>query len=75
MRADDMSMGDVQPGGVLQWLIAWIVYQMAWMWTCYWWVWRVHIAARNGIPRSALEDPPLDCMRVLQRPREHERDR
>ena len=73
MRADNMSMDDVQQGGVLQWLIAWLVYQLAWFWTCYWRVWRVHIAARSGIPRSALEDPPLDWMRVLQGPGERDR--
>lgn len=66
MRADEISMDGAETGGVLRWLIAWAVYHLAWMWTCYWWVWRAHIAARHGFPRNTLEEPPLDWMRVLQ---------
>lgn len=73
MRANDISMGETEQGGVLRWLIAWLVYKVAWLWTCYWWVWRVHIAAQNGIPRRALEDPPADWLRVLQGPGDHDR--
>lgn len=73
MRANDMPISDAGQGGVLQWLAAWAIYQLAWLWSCYWWVWRAHIAARHGIPRSTLEDPPVAWMRVLQGPGDKDR--
>jgi len=78
MRANDISVNDRSIGddrqiGVLQWLAAWIAYHLAWGWTCYWWVWRAHLAARHGIPRSSLEEPPVEWMRVLLGPGEKDR--
>lgn len=78
MRANDISVNDGSIGddrqiGVLQWLTGWIAYHLAWGWTCYWWVWRAHIAARHGIPRNSLEDPPVEWMRVLLGPGEKDR--
>ena len=73
MRANDIPISDTGQVGVLQWLAAWAIYQLAWLWSCYWWVWRAHIAARHGIPRSTLEDPPVAWMRVLQGPGDKDR--
>ncbi len=37
----------------------------AWLWTCWWWAFRCHVAAIHGIPRSSLEPPPAKWLEPL----------
>lgn len=38
------------------------------LWACWWWTFRVHMAAVHGIPRSALEAPPAPWLASLAGP-------
>ncbi|KRB42527.1 hypothetical protein [Phenylobacterium sp. Root700] len=73
MRANEIPISEARQGGVLDWLLERSIYELERIWACYWWVLRVHVAARHGIPRSCLEDPPAPWLKVLQGPTEKDR--
>ncbi len=54
--------------GIADWLLGRAIYELHRFWRIYWWAVRAHAAAQHFIPRSCLEDPPEEWLRVLQGP-------
>jgi hypothetical protein len=51
--------------GIAEWLLDRAIYELHRFWRVYWWVLRAHVAAKHFIPRSCLEDPPEEWLRVM----------
>lgn len=73
MLADEFPIIEHPGRSIAQWLLDRAVYDLRHIWACYWWALRAHVAATQGIPRSCLEDPPAEWLRVLRGPCEHDR--
>lgn len=73
MLVDELPLERSHEPGVVRWLFDWAVYGLARFWAAWWWTLRVYVAARHGVPRSRLEDPPEAWLRVLQGPTDKDR--
>ena len=73
MLVEQMTMAAGEERGVARWLLDRMVYELHQLWACLWWMLRVHVAARNGIPRDCLEEPPHAWMKVMQAPGDKDR--
>ena len=65
MLADELPITEHPGRGVAQWFFDRAAYELSQSLVCCWWALRAHTAARHGIPRSCLEDPPAEWLRVL----------
>jgi len=68
MLVEQMTMAPAEERGVARWFLDRMIYELHRLWACYWWMLRAHVAARHGIPRDCLEDPPHAWMKVMQGP-------
>lgn len=66
MLADNLSMIHAPGRSVARWMLDRTIYELHHAWACCWWALRAHVAATHFIPRSCLEDPPTEWLRVLQ---------
>ena len=69
--ADMLGVDLVLPD--FRWLLDRAIYELRQLWACGWRMLRVHVAARNGIPRECLEEPPHAWMKVMQGPGDKDR--
>lgn len=72
MLADRVTVTENPWRSVAMWLLERVIYELHHLWACCWWALRAHVAAVHGFPRSCLEDPPAEWLRVLQEPGERD---
>ncbi|MGH6999288.1 MAG: hypothetical protein ACREEO_13915 [Phenylobacterium sp.] len=73
MLVEQMTTAAGEERGVTRWLFDRAVHELRQLWACWWWMLRVHVAARHGIPRDGLEEPPHAWMKVMQGPGDKDR--